>query len=67
VISAETISPERIGALLGRIGGQRPLVHHITNPVNAAEVPGTFRLELIGATAGLDGAVVARRARVIPA
>ena len=29
--------------------------------------PGTFRAELIDAIAGLDGAVVARRARVAPA
>ena len=53
--------------LLGRNRDQRPLVHHMTNPVNAAEVPGTFRVELIGAIAGLDGAVVARLARVVPA
>ncbi len=32
------IAPERIGALLGRIRDQRPLVHHITNPVTAGDV-----------------------------
>ena len=32
------VAPERIGALLGRIRRQRPLVHHITNPVTAGDV-----------------------------
>jgi len=38
VIFAATISLERIGALLSRIREQRPLVHHITNPVTAGDV-----------------------------
>ena len=38
MIFAATISPERVGALLGRIRDRRPLVHHITNPVTAGDV-----------------------------
>ena len=104
MISAATISPERVGALLSRIRDQRPLVHHVTNPVTAGDVadvaaavavepdqfaaavmgllcfevaaevaaesaggPGTFRAGLIDAVAALDGAFVARHARVAPA
>ena len=38
MIIAEMVAPERIRTLIGRIRGQRPLVHHITNPATAGAI-----------------------------
>jgi hydroxyethylthiazole kinase len=38
VTSPDTVTPERVAALLARIRARHPLIHHITNPVTAGDV-----------------------------